>query len=63
VVLIEADGNVRNAVTNSFGYYRFADVAAGQTATLEVRSKRYGFAPQVVNVNQEMVNLNFIAQP
>lgn len=63
LILIEADGNARYAVTNSFGYYRFEDVPAGQTATLEVRSKRYGFAPQVINVNQEMMNLNFIAQP
>ncbi|HEX9929598.1 MAG TPA: carboxypeptidase-like regulatory domain-containing protein [Pyrinomonadaceae bacterium] len=63
VVLVEADGTVRYAVTNSFGYYRFADVPAGQSATLEVRSKRYGFAPQVINVNEEMSNLNFIAQP
>jgi hypothetical protein len=63
VVLIEADGTVRYAATNSFGYYRFADVPAGQSATLEVRSKRYGFAPQVININQEMTDLNFIAQP
>jgi hypothetical protein len=63
VVLIGADGTVRYAATNSFGYYRFADVPAGQSATLEVRSKRYGFAPQVITVNQEMTNLNFIAQP
>ncbi|MDQ4121516.1 MAG: carboxypeptidase-like regulatory domain-containing protein [Acidobacteriota bacterium] len=63
VVLIEAGGTVRQTVTNSFGYYRFADVAAGQTATLEVRSKRYGFAPQIININGEMSDLNFIAQP
>lgn len=63
VVLTEADGTTRQTVTNSFGYYRFADIAAGQTATLEVRSKRFGFLPQIINVNEEMSNLNFIAQP
>lgn len=63
VILTEADGTTRQTVTNSFGYYRFADVAAGQTATLQVYSKRFGFLPQIVNVNEEMSNLNFIAQP
>jgi hypothetical protein len=51
VVLVEADGTRRYAATNSFGYYRFESIAAGQTATIEVRSKRYQFAPQVVNVS------------
>jgi hypothetical protein len=62
VALIGADGTVRQASTNPFGYYRFTDVAAGQSATLEVRSKRYDFAPRVVNINGEMSDLNFTAQ-
>jgi hypothetical protein len=62
VVLVEADGTVRQASTNPFGYYRFADVAAGQTATIEVRSKRYDFPVRVVNVNGETMDLNFTAQ-
>lgn len=61
VVLTESDGSTRTAVTNPFGFYRFEDVAAGQTVTLEARSKRFEFAPQVVAVTEEMKELNFRA--
>lgn len=61
VSLIDATGNARQARTNSFGYYRFDDVAAGQTVVVQARHKRYEFAPQVLSIAEEINNLNFTA--
>lgn len=59
VSLVDVSGNVRIVMTNSFGYYKFTDVAAGGTYIIEVKSKRYVFAPQVLNITEELTNLNF----
>jgi subtilisin-like proprotein convertase family protein len=62
VYLTDSSGGTRTARTNSLGYYRFNDIAAGQSVTITVVSKRYQFAPQIVNVNEEMSGLNFLAE-
>jgi hypothetical protein len=62
VYLTDSSGDTRTARTSSLGYYRFEDIAAGQSVTITVVSKRYQFAPQVVNVNEEMSGLNFLAE-
>lgn len=51
------------APTNSFGYYRFPEVPAGETYIFDVRHKRYLFLPQILTVMEEMNDLNFTAQP
>lgn len=53
------------AQSNGFGYYRFADVPAGQTYVISVSAKRYQFSNpiQVVNVFEELTDFNFIAEP
>ena len=63
VVLTDAIGNSRTALTTSFGYYRFDDVAAGQTYIISVASKRFQFAPQVITVSEVIENLDLIALP
>lgn len=63
VYLTDQSGETKTAMTNAFGYYRFQDVNVGQVYTLNVFSKRYLFEPQVLTVNEEMDNLNFLAQP
>jgi hypothetical protein len=63
VTLTGANGEARTALTNPFGYYRFADVAAGETYVLNVVSKCYLFTPQVVSITEEMSELNFAANP
>ena len=62
VILTDASGRVRATRTTTFGYYRFENVAAGETYVFEVRSKRYHFAPQVVTVTEDLSDLNFTAQ-
>jgi hypothetical protein len=61
VYLTDSEGNTRTARTNSLGYYRFNDIAAGQSVTVTVVSKRYQFAPQILNLNEEMNGVNFLA--
>ena len=62
VTLTNSSGEVRTAITNPFGYYRFVEVAVGETYTLRVRSKRYTFTPQVISPNNEITELNFVAK-
>lgn len=61
--LIDTNGQVRTATTTSFGYYRFDDVQAGSTYILSVNGKHFTFSQplQVINVNEEASEINFIA--
>lgn len=63
VILTNSQGNSWMAISSSFGYYRFDDVAVGETYILTVSSKRYQFNPQVVTVMEEITELNFSAIP
>lgn len=63
VFMIDSGGNARIAVTNPFGYYRFDNVQTG-TYTVGVSSKRYTFpAPTMVPINDNVTNLDFVAEP
>lgn len=55
------DGNVVSTRTNAFGYYLIADLPSGATYVLQVRSKRYEFAPQIISLTEDLVNFNFYA--
>ena len=63
VYLTDQNGETRLATTSAFGYYRFGDIAAGQTVLITIISKRYQFAAQVVNVTENIGDLNFYAVP
>jgi hypothetical protein len=65
ISMTDASGNQRSASTNSFGYYRFAEVPAGQTYILTVISRRYSFvnSSQVVSVADDNGEINFTAEP
>lgn len=62
VTLTDPQGVARHSVTSSFGYYRFDDVTAGSTYTVTVASKRYQFAPQLVTITDDIVELDITAQ-
>jgi subtilisin-like proprotein convertase family protein len=53
------DGSVRSALTSSFGFYSFGDVANGRTYTLRAASKRYRFANRSLQVNSNLANVDF----
>ena len=63
--LTDSEGNLRTAISNSFGYYRFNDVAAGATYILTATGKRFSFSQpsQVLNINDETDGVNFIGSP
>ena len=62
VTLVEPNGNVRYALTNPFGYYRFLEVPTGETYTLNVSHKTYDFNPAsfIINLTEEITDLAII---
>ncbi|MGI8641285.1 MAG: Ig-like domain repeat protein, partial [Pyrinomonadaceae bacterium] len=62
VTITDQAGNSRLATTSAFGYFRFDEVQAGETYVISVKSKRYSFAPQVINVTENLTDLTFTAQ-
>jgi hypothetical protein len=62
VTLIGADGITQTVKTSLSGNYYFKEVPVGQTYVIQVSAKRFSFTPQVVTVNDEVTELNFIAQ-
>lgn len=63
VSISDSGGGVRFAFTNSFGYYRFFNVTAGGTYTIGVKSKRYSFAPRVMQINDNLTGVDFLPEP
>lgn len=62
VTLTDSNGETRTALTNFSGYYRFENVRAGETYFFGVSAKLQTFNPQVVSINEETNELNFVAQ-
>lgn len=54
VVLTDMAGNSKNAVTNSFGNFNFADVEVGRSYTLQASSKSYLFDPVVISLTDAL---------
>ncbi len=62
VTLTDSTGQTRSAQTNTFGYFRFDGIAAGQTYTINGQAKGYSFVPQVISIEDEITGLNLTAQ-
>lgn len=61
ISLTDSHGQTRTSATNPFGYFRFDAVVIGEVYVFTVSSKSYSFIPQVVSINEEMSELNFVA--
>lgn len=59
VVLTDALGVKRTSTTSSFGFYNFDNVAPGPNYTLSIASRLYRFAPQPIQFNDDLTNINF----
>lgn len=61
--LTDEDGIVRTATTTSFGYYRFEEVAAGETYIISASGKRFTFSQpsRVLNILEDIEGVDFIA--
>ena len=62
VTIAGARGEERTVTTGTFGYYRIEGVAAGQTYTVTVASRRFRFTPQRVTPSDNLADLDFTAQ-
>ena len=62
VTLIGSSGGSVKAVTNPFGYFRFTNVAAGDSYVVSVVAKRFYFEPQFIGVNADVTDIVFEAQ-
>ena len=62
VSAIDENGNVLTARTNSFGYFRFADLPAGKTYVFSVSHRLYRFAvsSQALSIGEERGDINFV---
>jgi hypothetical protein len=66
VVLYRAsDGQIRTAITNMFGYFRFDQVEVGEFYTMYVQSKRFTFenSPYSFTLEDDFTSMSFIAMP
>lgn len=63
VVLTNQAGVVRYSLTNGFGYFRFADVAAGAPYTATVAAKQFSFTPRTFTLADAYSSLDFVALP
>jgi Carboxypeptidase regulatory-like domain/Putative Ig domain len=61
VRISDSTGSIRTVTTSSFGYYRFENVEVGQAYVISVGSRRYRFAPRLVNITDTATDLNLVA--
>ncbi len=63
ITMTDSQGNIRTARTTSFGYYRFEEVAAGETYIFMATGKRFSFGQntQVHSIIEDISDINFIA--
>lgn len=59
VFIMNANGEMRTALTNPFGFYRFYGVSVGETYNFRVQHKSYQFTPQSVTVTEEILIQQF----
>jgi len=63
VILTGSNGASRTVTTNSYGNFRFEDVAVGQNYVVAVNSKGYRFAPRTVSILEGISDLTLTAEP
>lgn len=65
ITVSDQNGNVRITRSNPFGYYRFSDIEVGETYIFSALRKGVTFAnpTQVITVNDNLINLNFVSLP
>lgn len=64
ITLIDSNGNTKSAQTTAFGYYRFDDVAAGETVTLTAKARQFRFDQSTIvrTANESISNADFVSE-
>lgn len=60
VSMTDSQGNIRTAITNNFGYFKFENVEVGENYVVSVLAKGLQFSPQIITVNEEITGLELI---
>ena len=63
VFLTDMSGVRLRTISTSLGYYRFDDIAAGQTYLIEVPAKQLGFTPRLINLFDDNLSFDIVAEP
>lgn len=63
VTITFPSGEIRTTLSSAFGYYRFAEIPAGDIYTISVAAKKYTFGnpTQVRTVQDDLQDVDFIA--
>lgn len=59
VTITNQQGVTRNIFTGAYGNYSFDDVEAGGTYVISVLSRRFQFAPRVIDVKDNLTDVDF----
>lgn len=62
VTLTDPQSAVRRVTTSSFGIFSFDQIQIGRRYTISVSTKRYRFAPQIIDVTGNVTNLDLLGQ-
>lgn len=65
VLLTSSTGEIRTAITASFGYFKFTEVPVGENYVVSVAAKRFTFAEPayVLQVTDNVSGIEFVANP
>ncbi len=63
IMMSDIEGNIRTAMTNSFGFYQFEDVVAGETYVFSGSAKRYSLVTKytLYTAEEDFSDLDFVA--
>jgi hypothetical protein len=64
ITMTDSAGNQRSVQTTAFGYYRFDNVAAGETVTITAKARRFRFnQSSIVRIaNDSVSNADFVSE-
>jgi len=62
VIFTDQLGASRQVITNSYGYFTFADIPTGTSLTANVTAKGFTFQPRMIQVMDNLTDINFVAQ-
>lgn len=63
VIFTNPQGETFAATTTQNGKFVVEGMQAGETYVVTISAKRFRFAPQVMNLNEDLTDVNFMAQP
>jgi hypothetical protein len=63
VTLTDGNAGSYRSITNTFGYFRFADIPAGTGVVLSASARGYTFSSRFVELSSDISDITIIAEP